>query len=272
MKTFKRIVAWIVMILAVIGVIAALAGFVGSWVVRARVTDATVDLLTAAEELVEVGIEVITSVDERLDESHQRIDEFDVEVVELGGELAETSILGSIIDELIGKDLAPYIEAIDDTVVAIRDNAAAIDSMIQAIDSIPFLNFNEISPEPNIFAEIVNGITELEVAIEESRQEIRQERAQDAEELVVVVTDETDEWRNYLIDIQDSLAEAEAELSTTSQELTELKESLPRTFTLITIGVNIVLLFTALAFVSLFYHCLAYIRNSDQNLRTLLLG
>lgn len=75
-----------------------------------------------------------------------------------------------------------------------------------------------------------------------------------------------------MTDIQSSLAEADGELATSSQELAGFKESLPRTYTWITIGITLLLLFTAVAFASLFFHCLAYIRNSDQELRTLLLG
>lgn len=272
MRTFKRIVVGIVMVMAVIGFVLMFVGLIGSWVARARLSDVTVNVLSAGEEVAEVGREVLAGVDGRLDESHRRINDFDLEVVELGGELAETSLLGSIINELIGKDLEPYIEAINETVVFIRDNAEAIDNAIQAINSLPFLNVENVNPEPNIFARIVNGFDELEVAIEKTREDIKQDRAEDAEELVLVVTDATNEWRSFLTDIQGSLAEADAELSTTSQELAELKESLPRTFTLITIGINIVFLFTALAFASLFFHSLAYIRNSDQSLRTLLLG
>ncbi|MCZ7670030.1 MAG: hypothetical protein M5U34_24080 [Chloroflexi bacterium] len=49
MKTVKLIIAWILMILAVVGIIAVLAGFVGSWVVRNKVTDVTINLLTVGK-------------------------------------------------------------------------------------------------------------------------------------------------------------------------------------------------------------------------------
>lgn len=193
MRTFKRIVAWVVMILAVIGVLAMLAAVAGSWVVRARVTEVTLDLLTVGEEVVAAGREVVASVNGQLDESHERINEFDIEVVELGEELKETDVLGSIINELIGDDLAPIIEAVGDTAEFIRDNAAAVDRAIQAVNAIPFLNIDNANPEPTVFANVANGITELEKSIEEMREEIRQERAENTDELVTTVTDESGE-------------------------------------------------------------------------------
>ena len=33
-RTFKRVVAWIVVVLSVLGIVAVLAGIVGSWIVR----------------------------------------------------------------------------------------------------------------------------------------------------------------------------------------------------------------------------------------------
>ena len=63
MRTLKLVVAWILTILAVVGVIAVLAGFVGSWIVRNKVTDVTVELLTVGETAVSVGASSAMFVD-----------------------------------------------------------------------------------------------------------------------------------------------------------------------------------------------------------------
>ena len=54
-----------------------------------------------------------------------------------------------------------------------------------------------------------------------------------------------------------------------SERLAERKVSLPRTFTMITIAVNLVLLLIALAFVSLLLHAWTFTKNPDQSLRDL---
>ena len=69
MRTFRIIVAWILTILAVVGVIVVLAGLVGSWIVRNRVTDVTVELLTVGETAVTMTSDGVNRVDDRLDES-----------------------------------------------------------------------------------------------------------------------------------------------------------------------------------------------------------
>ncbi len=67
-----------------------------------------------------------------------------------------------------------------------------------------------------------------------------------------------------LQEIQSQLQAFDAELASMTAELGALKISLPRTFTLITIGVNLALLLIGVAFISLFLHSLSFTKNPDQ--------
>ena len=171
----------------------------------------------------------------------------------------------------IGDDLFPILEAVGDTAAMIRDTATAIDDAIQAINNIPFVSLEKVSAEATIFAEIADSITAIETSIEETQKEVQDRREERVEDMVDRVTGRTDEWRGKVTGVQNTLGDADAALEESSNNLAALKISLPRTFMLITIAINLVFLLIGIAFLSLFFHGFSYIRNSDQSLNELLL-
>ena len=82
MRTFKRIVAWIVVVIAILGMLAMVAGVIGSWIINSRVMVITLDLLSAGEHALTATKDGLNQVDQRLDISHKSINKVD-EVVTL---------------------------------------------------------------------------------------------------------------------------------------------------------------------------------------------
>jgi hypothetical protein len=270
MQTFKKIVAWIVVILAVIGIVVMIAGMAGSWVINNRLTTVTLNLLTAGQNAVTAVSNSVDRVDARLDVTHERIDSVDDRVINAGEELKETSLVVTLIDNLIGDEIRPILQSISDTANTIRDTAAAIDGVIQAVEDVPFVSLERIDPGDNIFTQIADDITAIETAIDETQAEVQANREGRIEDVVGAVTDKTDEWRGRVNNAQSTLAEANNSLDETYANLDELKISLPRTFLMITIFVNLLFLFVIIAFVSLMFHAISYIRNPEQSLGELL--
>ena len=63
MRTFKRIVAWIVVVIAIIGIILAVAGIAGSWVVNNQVTTVTLNLLSAGQKAVTTVLDPLKAIE-----------------------------------------------------------------------------------------------------------------------------------------------------------------------------------------------------------------
>jgi archaellum component FlaC len=270
MKTFKKIVAWIVVIIAIIGILVAVAGIAGSWAINSKVTTVTLSLLTAGQNGVTAVNDGVNRIDERLDVTHERINKVDARVMNAGDELKETSLVVNLIDNLIGDEIKPIIEAVSDTANTIRDTATALDEVIQSVDEIPFVSLDKINPGDNIFSQIADDISAIETAIDETQADIQAKREGKIEDVVDTFTGRTDEWRTSLNDAQGRLAEADGKLDSTYSNLDELKISLPRTFLMITIAVNLLFIIMGIAFLSLMFHAISFIKNSDQTLSELL--
>lgn len=270
MKTFKKVVAWIVVVVAVAGILLAVGGVVGSWVINNQVTAATIGLLNAGQNAVTAVNDGVNRLDARLDLTQERINKVDDRVINAGSELQETSLVVTLVDNLIGDEIRPIIESISDTVNTIRDTATALDEVIQAVDKVPFVSLDKIMPGDNIFTQIADEITAIETSIDETRAEVQAKREGKIEEVVDTVTGRTDQWRGRVSTAQGKLAEADSRLDTTMDNLDGLKISLPRTFLMITLVANLLFIMMGIAFASLMLHGISYIRNSDQTFKELI--
>lgn len=262
MRTFKLVMAWILTVLAVLGLVLVVVGLVGSWNVRNRVTTATVALLTAGETAVSVGSDGVTRVDERLGESASRVMAVESAVVGAGEVLKDNSLIGAAISVTIGEQLAPALNTTKETAVTIADLTFAINDTINAVNDIPFVNLD--GPGATLIQEAADGIVQLNDDVTTLKNELVERREGRIEGGVDTITGYTTVMTQGIQDVQSNLQAFNAELAALSAEIAALKVSLPRTFTLITIGVNLLLLLIAIALVSLLLHGISFIKNPDQ--------
>lgn len=267
MKTVKLVGAWILMVLAVVGVIVVLAGFVGSWVVRNKVTTVTVNLLTVGETAVSSASDSVNRVDDRLDESVANVNEVETAVLDAGDVLKDNSVIGHVISQTIGAELAPVLNTARDTIVTVAELTFALNDAIDAANEIPFVSLD--GTVPTLIQDASTGIVELNDEVTELKTELVERREGRIEGGVDVVTGLTTEISTGIQEIQGNLQAFDTELATISDELAALKVSLPRTFTMITIAVNLILLLIGIAFVSLIFHGISFIKNPDQTLSDL---
>jgi len=267
MRTFKLIVAWILTILAVIGVVAVLAGFVGSWIVRNKVTDVTVELLTVGETAVAATSEGVTRVDDRLGESANKVADVESAIYDAGEILKDNSVIGHVISQTIGAELAPALNTARDTVTTIAQLTFALNDAIDAANEIPFVNLD--GTVPTLIQDASEGIIQLNDDVTELKTDLVQRREGKIEGGVDKVAGLTTGIAIGIQEVQGNLQTFNTELATISDELAALKISLPRTFTMITIAVNLILLLIGIAFVSLIFHGISFIKNPDQTFNDL---
>lgn len=267
MSTFKRILAWIVVVLSVVALLAVLAGIVGSWVIRNKVTDITVNLLTVGETAVTAANGAVNRIDDRLDMSQDRINTLETNITDAGANLQENSLVGQVIANNISDELALSINEARATAVSIADLIFALNDTIETANDIPFVNLDGVVPQ--LISDAADDLVELNNSMTEFRTGVQERREERISNSVDFFTGLTAEMSAGVGDVQSNLNETSHELDELSERLAERKESLPRTFTLITVVVNLVLLFIALAFVSLLLHAWTFTKNPDQSLRQL---
>jgi hypothetical protein len=267
-RTFKQVVAWILLVISVLGIIGAFVGIVGSWVVRNQVTVATVSLLTAGETAVNAASQSINRIDNRLELSHTNITALEKEIVNAGATLTENSLVGMVVSNKTSDETALAIGEARATIQTIVETIHALDDAIQAANQIPFVNLDGFLP--SLVADLVSGIEKLETDIATFRATVEERREGLISESVGVLTGLTSEMSGNIGEIRTSVGGVTTQLTKTSDTLATAKVTLPRLFTMIAVFASVFLLFVGVAFTSLLLHSWVFAQNPDLTFHELL--
>ncbi len=270
MRTFKLVVAWILVALSVLGIIAVLIGLVASWQIRNRATEATVNLLTAGETAVTTLSNGIGRIDDRLAVTQQNIQTLENNITTTGADVTENSLVGQAISAQISEETAASVAEARATVTAITDAVSTLNAAINAANAIPFVQLDGFIPE--LVGDIATGIAELEQSVTTFRTGVQQRREDRIADTVGYFIGITAEMSDRVGRVQSRLETAEARLDTTTDRLESAKVRLPRIYTTITIAANVALLLIGVAFGSLLLHGWVLAKNPDLTLKELASG
>jgi hypothetical protein len=272
MITFKKIVAAIFMILSVIVVVVLIIALFGSWVVRGRLETISVNLLLAGENVIAATQEGLDRVDEILDTSHDTVTEIDSAVRDVGAGIRESDPIFVQFLDSRGIDLKMGIENAASAFIQLEANIIAINDAIDAIREVPLLNVDSRLPEETKLQEVEDRMAQVREDIVAFTEEVQSNRSDIIEGKVEAVTGITTGISDGLDSTRTDLQEADARLTESAQSMAELRERIPGIYTLITIILNLLILLTILAFISLFLHAWGYFKCTEQGLSGLMPG
>ncbi len=272
MLIFKKIIAVIFMILSVIAVIVLIISLFGSWVVRSRLETITVDLLLAGESVIATTREGLGRVDEILDTSHGKVIAIDSSIKEAGSEAQESDPRFAQLLDKIGIDLKSGIENAVDVFNQLEANIIAVNDAVDAVREIPLLNMDSRLPTETKLQEIEDRMAEIREDVITLAEEVQNNRSDIIEGKVTAVTGITEGISEGLDSTRTELAEADARLAESASSMADLRERIPGIYTAITILLNLLILLTILAFISLFMHAWEYFKCTEQGLSGLMPG
>lgn len=265
MNTFKRVVAVVIAILAIVGIVLMAGAIAGSWILNNQVTDLTLGLL----DRVETGIDrvdlVVNQVDEQLGGINDTVKAIETAVLSLGGVLEENSIVVNLIQNLLGVELGARAERAGRAIGSIQSAAETIDGTLQTIDALPFVSLLDNRPNLEAFGTIAEGLEGFQNDLAEARAAVDEGRTEIIQGGVSIVTERTSKLSSRIDNIQGLLGELSSQLETLSVRIQETRESFPRTLDLLTLLLNLLLILVALAFLSLFAHSVSLFRRPEQS-------
>jgi hypothetical protein len=273
MLMFKKIVAGIVMALAVLAIILSIVSLFGSWVVRARAETVGTQLLLSAEQVIGVTRGGLGRAGGLLDRSGQVVDDVNSRLEGIGTQVAENTRLVDSALDLVGADLQPLISSVITTFDDVLANVIAINDAADAVAAIPLLGItNNRTAEINRLRQLEERMLALQENVVALREELQRRKAELIEGELGGIVQRGRSLGETIITTQEELRRTDQLLAETAVSLVGLRERLPRLLTLITVLFNLVLLLSILAFASLLLHAWAYFKCTEDGLQALLPG
>jgi hypothetical protein len=255
---FKRILAVIIILIAIIGFLANAAGLVGIWVVRQPARDTVTALSTFVNRKLGLVDQALVRVSARADDGRQALAKVNNAASKVSDRLEESSPLLTALIGAVRDDLAPRIAEMRAQALALHDGVVSVNAALETLNSFGFITVPTLSEK---LATVSERIDAAQSDVQELRLAIDEARTGALANLVAMVTARTIKIDNVMAQIKSTTVQYRAAVTQKQQQLTDLSHGLLRAINLIVLSLTALLFVVAAGQVLLIYVCWQYVRR-----------
>jgi chromosome segregation ATPase len=263
MKNFKRVLCYASIVIGGIFFVIFLASIVGTWIIRSKVNNVVDDVFTLAIQVVEKPDEMITNTIDRRQKMQEGIANLSSEIERLGTEIENSPIILEAIDQLMGEQLIPTLEQVDQTSQELYANVSKLETTLEFLNLIPFFQEREglLDSVSKFLNELLAGMDSLDSGfstlqnnLSEKKSEVIQTAVTTLQQPLEKIDTELEESQTRLSDFQEKLDTIPAELATTQKNITQI-------VSIITIILTLVLIWLAVSQVMTILYSLGVVKS-----------
>lgn len=270
MTVLKRVIAIVILILAILGLLVMMGGVIGSWAINNTVTKVGVDVLTAGADLAAVTLEAGTRVEKLLVEIQMVITNVENELARRDTGPGDGAVTSDDIAALLDTDLETLVSDAAAFFSSIEQIALALADAIDAASGLPIVAGDTEAVNQNIFHNVAGDIDALSSEVDDLLELVGRGAEQLNTQVVMELNTIIIQLNTRVTSLLTQLATINTELATLQTDLVKAQMDWSRIMDVISIVFTAIFLFVALAFLSLALHALAYFVKPDHSLRSLI--
>jgi len=260
MNTFKKILAWFLVVISIAGILVCVTGLVGTWVVKDRVTTRILALLTNVQSGLTRVEESLTAAGSQITNANAAVTAIREATTQLGDRVEENTPVLDKITNVLNQDLQPSIKKVQDLVLPIWERILAINNTIEALNTFPGINLPTLTPQ----MEALND--QVQKAID-TVQQLQANIADFKTGVVKNVLDpflaKLDTLSAFLTRIEQDVASYLEQIDLIQAAVTNLQATIPSTINAAAIIISILLISSILGQVSLILLSGLYLRTGQ---------
>lgn len=270
MIIIKRAIALVVLVPAIVGLLVAMGGVVGSWALNNAITQVGVGVLSAGADFVGVTLETGSRVETLLTNAQTLVTEVDSEIERVGPEFSQNNDILDGIAELLDTDLETIVSDANTFFGSIQRTALALADALDSVRSLPLVANDTETVDQNVFRDVATGMDALSGEIDRIIDVVRRAQENVTTGLITELTTATTQLSTRIAGLIAQINPINAELTTLQTSLLDAQADWTRLIDMISIILTILFVFIALAFLSLALHAWAYFVRPDHTLRSLI--
>lgn len=252
MKTGKRILAVVVMILSVLLGLVSIAGIVGTWSLSNSLTEGLVTILSRADNALGTTENALNRLNNGVGAAREEVASFEQVVVTAAEGFSQKPAALTVLSERLDLGIAPAVENVRDTVQLVRETLIGVQNAIEAINALPFVSLGENLPGTEKLSALSDGITALAEGVQEMRDGIRETKEEAAARVVFRVGKATARVDGGLETIETAVSGMGGEVSAVRSDVSRLRSQVPLWLDLGAAGITLILLWIIFAHVVTF--------------------
>jgi methyl-accepting chemotaxis protein len=257
MSTFKRILAWILIIVSVLGILVCALGIAGSWMINDRLTQGVLGLLSRTETALSRVEDSLTLADAQLKDASAAVATVQEAGSKLGDRIQKNSPVLDRISQILKDELGPAVTKIRDAFLKIEERVQAVNNAIESLNALPGIQLSTLDlqlegPRDRI-ALVADAVAQLQQNVADFRAGIVQSMAPFMEKL--------DRIAGFLSRLDEDVSTYLNQVNKIQTALANAKVNLPSTIDRITLIISVVFLWIILAQLALFLVARAYLKT-----------
>jgi methyl-accepting chemotaxis protein len=137
MSTFKRILAWILIVISILGILVCSLGIAGSWMINDSLTQGILGLLSRAETALSRVEDTLTLADAQLKDASAAVATVQEAASKLGTRAENNSPVLDRIGQLLKDELGPTVNRIQEAFLRIEERVQAVNNAIETLNALP---------------------------------------------------------------------------------------------------------------------------------------
>jgi hypothetical protein len=258
MDTIKRILAWITVVIAVIGILACLAGVIGSWAVNERLTNGILSLLSGVQVQLASIEDLLIRAGDHLQTTNEALQSIQEAASQLGTRIEENTPILDRITGVFNERLLPSINTVREIFRPIREGVVAVNNSLEALNALPGVDLPTLT---NQLEALDQQIAEVALAVEQLQGNIADLRAGVVENVLVPFLERIEGITGTVTALLENVNAYIGQLDNLQAAVTNLQARIPGTIDLISFVLSIVFIWLALAQTSLVLVAWLYLRT-----------
>lgn len=257
-STSQRVFAWFSIVVAVLVLLLALAGIIGTWVGGSAVSTAGVELMVSVEKISGAARTSIGVISTDVGDIRSQVAAVGDATSRLGQNVNDKGLVLTLLPEEKEQKLQATADRIKAAFEGIREVLASAIAMYQSIDRLPFVSLPK--PDAERLASIQQGVDGLEQEVQEIRSQIVAIRA-GAADAIGKVTGAVTRVNDRLGRIESELTNIDGQLANVQAVALRLQSLIPTVFIITAILVTLFLVWVIYSQVVVIRLALAKIRS-----------
>jgi len=264
MNKFLKVLSILIIIIAGLGIILNAAIAILAWTANTPTTEALLTSLTTIRDTDRRLVEVIDQAQSLTGEVANAIPPFIVQVENIQTYIETGQPVLDLVEQLSGKDLEQKLDSLYATLVGLSESASALNSSVQVINALPFVDIPKIASGTQELQELLNNLI---TGIDDFRSQIEALKLDASQKFVQPVIDTLEKIETLMLNIQTRLVEFRDQLVAIDQALTYLMDALPAIIDLISIAITILMFWMILSQAALIYLAVIYYKKGQLSFK-----
>ena len=257
MSTFKRILAWTLVAISILGILICALGIIGSWLINEPLTDGLLKLISGAEAALSRVENSLALAGDQIKEANSALTQAREAASQLGDRIENNSPILDLIAQTLNEGLGPAVQRIREAFLQIQERVLVVNNTIEALNRLPGIQLPTLTLQLQALNDQADKIAD---AVQQLQKNISDFRSGIVENLAPLMN-RVDRIAAFLTTLEQDVNAYLDQVKNLQSAMQGMRAAIPSAIDKISILVSILFVWLILAQVSLLLVARVYIKT-----------